>query len=96
MKQPRIDPPHEDQRVLTSLIASLPKVELHMHIEGSLEPELMFTIAERNGVARGSLRRHERGVRAFRGRVAEHQARGERVGLPGVAAEHIAVLRVDR
>ena len=51
MNQPLINPPHEDQRVLMSLIAGLPKVELHMHIEGSLEPELMFTIAERNGVA---------------------------------------------
>ncbi len=32
-------------------ILALPKVELHLHIEGSLEPELMFALAERNGVA---------------------------------------------
>lgn len=33
------------------LIADLPKAELHMHIEGSLEPELMFDLAERNSVS---------------------------------------------
>src|SRR4051812_9753657 len=31
-------------------IAQLPKAELHIHIEGSLEPEMMLALAERNGV----------------------------------------------
>lgn len=32
-------------------IKKIPKAELHIHIEGSFEPELMFEIAKRNGVA---------------------------------------------
>ena len=35
---------------LADFIARLPKAELHMHIEGSLEPELMFALARRNAV----------------------------------------------
>ena len=36
---------------LTGFIERLPKSELHMHIEGSLEPELMFRLAARNGIS---------------------------------------------
>jgi len=35
---------------LDGFIAALPKVELHLHLEGTLEPELAFELAERNGV----------------------------------------------
>ena len=35
---------------LATFIAGLPKAELHLHIEGSLEPELIFKLAARNGV----------------------------------------------
>ena len=33
-----------------AFIQALPKAELHLHIEGTLEPELMFRLARRNGV----------------------------------------------
>jgi adenine deaminase len=36
--------------VMDEFIHKLPKTELHIHIEGSLEPELMFEIGRRNGI----------------------------------------------
>jgi adenine deaminase len=33
------------------IVQHMPKAELHIHIEGSLEPELIFALAQRNGVA---------------------------------------------
>ena len=37
--------------MLETLITHLPKCELHIHIEGTLEPELMFALAHRNGIS---------------------------------------------
>lgn len=36
--------------VIENYVRALPKAELHVHIEGTLEPELMFALARRNGV----------------------------------------------
>jgi adenosine deaminase len=36
---------------LTEYLRGLPKAELHIHIEGTLEPEMMFDMARRNSVA---------------------------------------------
>ncbi|RJG14511.1 adenosine deaminase [Massilia cavernae] len=39
-----------DER-MRNILQQMPKAELHIHIEGSLEPELIFALAQRNGVS---------------------------------------------
>ena len=36
---------------VAKFVAGLPKAELHLHIEGTIEPEMVLTIARRNGIA---------------------------------------------
>ena len=38
------------QAAMTEFIRGLPKAELHVHIEGTLEPELAFELADKHGV----------------------------------------------
>ena len=37
-------------RKIIEFIKKAPKAELHLHIEGTLEPELLFKLANRNNI----------------------------------------------
>ena len=52
MERPQSPLEHDaPNNALQALLRAMPKAELHIHIEGSLEPELIFALARRNGVA---------------------------------------------
>ena len=40
----------DNSKKIIKFIKNAPKAELHLHIEGSLEPELMFELSKRNKV----------------------------------------------
>ncbi len=44
------DPARLPRERLGGIVQAMPKAELHIHIEGSLEPELIFRLARRNGM----------------------------------------------
>jgi adenine deaminase len=42
---------------IAAFIDQLPKAELHLHLEGTLEPELKFELAARNGISQPAAKR---------------------------------------
>ena len=52
---------------LKRYIEDIPKAELHIHIEGTLEPELMFQLAVRNGIQlEGTIESHKERRKNFK------------------------------
>jgi adenosine deaminase len=45
-----IDKGSDAVSAMSEFIQGLPKAELHLHIEGTLEPEKMFELAQRNSI----------------------------------------------
>ena len=52
---------------LRDYVQHIPKAELHVHVEGTMEPALMFRLAERNGVTlHGTVESHVERRRNFK------------------------------
>src|SRR6266705_2087551 len=39
-----------DRAIIERYVAAVPKAELHVHLEGSIQPDTLLTLAQRNGV----------------------------------------------
>lgn len=58
---------HVLSKEMEDYIRGVPKAELHVHIEGTLEPELMFQLAGRNGVTlEGTVESHKERRQSFK------------------------------
>ena len=56
-----------EREKLKAYIEGVPKAELHLHIEGTLEPDLMFRLAERNGIRlKGTVKSHHQQRQSFK------------------------------
>ena len=56
---------------MKNYIRGIPKAELHLHIEGTLEPDLMFKLAKRNNMAlEGTVESHLEKRKSFQVIVA--------------------------
>ena len=57
----------ELSKKLEDYIKGVPKAELHLHIEGTLEPQLMFQLAARNAITlEGSVEDHQKKRKDFK------------------------------
>ena len=91
--------------VSSERIASLPKVELHLHLEGSMRPATVLALAERNGVDIGCSTEAELAARydfddflhfieLFKDGLEVLRTPGDMVTIAGVLTDELAAQQV--
>ena len=92
--------------ILEEFIKKSPKAELHLHIEGTLEPELMFSLAKRNNIdrkvfvgeqLRTRLKMVPRRRTRVRGRVSRPrtEAQQENIEIEKPVVPHLSTYKYD-
>jgi hypothetical protein len=77
----RLHPEFQTTAQLQNLIQRLPKAELHLHIEGTLEVDMLFQLARRNGVQLPYA--DEAAARAARSNFTCLEVGGDGILIPG-------------